>query len=73
VRKSYYVASKGDGLMKRYTIKFKYKDTISNYKWRTQSCSLYADNEYQAKQKCIELYGLGVDCEYEFINIEELG
>ena len=57
--------------MKRYTITFKYADAMSNYKWNTQSCSLYADSSYAARKKCIELYGLGFDCEYEIIDVTE--
>lgn len=57
--------------MNRYNITFKYADELSNYNWRTQQCSLYADSAYEARKKCIELYGLGVDCEYEIISIEE--
>lgn len=56
---------------KRYHIKFKYTDSLSNYEWREQECHLYAADVYQAKQKCIKLYGLGIDCEYEIISVEE--
>ena len=57
--------------MKRYSISFKYADAMSNFKWRTQHCSLYANNTIEAKRKCIELYGLGTDCEYEIISVAE--
>lgn len=57
--------------MTRYTIKFKYADSASGWKWRNQSCSLYADSPYEAEWKCIELYGLGRDCEYEIISVKE--
>ena len=56
---------------KRYHIKFKYADSLSNYEWRNQECHLYAVDVCQAKQKCIKLYGLGIDCEYEIISVEE--
>lgn len=57
--------------MKKYTIKFRYADSMSGWKWREQSCSLYAKSTYDAQRKCIEFYGLGQDCEYEIISIEE--
>ena len=58
--------------MKRYEISFKYADKMSNFEWRTQSCSLYANNPAEARRKCIELYGLGIDCEYEITSIKEV-
>lgn len=57
--------------MKRYTVKFRYADAMSGWKWRTQQCSVYANSERGAREECIELYGLGTDCEYEIISIEE--
>lgn len=57
--------------MKRYEIDFKYADEMSNYEWRDQSCSLYADNPEEAKKQCIKLYGLGVDCDYVITSIRE--
>ena len=56
---------------KRYHIRFRYADSLSNYEWRRQECHLYAVDAYSAKQKCIKLYGLGIDCEYEIISVEE--
>ena len=56
---------------KRYHIKFRYADSLSNYEWRKQECDLYAADANAAEQKCIKLYGLGVDCEYEIISVEE--
>lgn len=58
--------------MKHYNIEFKYADSLSNWEWRTQKCSLYADTEYSARQKCRELYGLGIDCEYEIVSVTEI-
>ena len=46
-------------------IKFKYKDKFSNWEWRYQSCGVSSLNE------CIELYGLGIDCEYEILEVKE--
>jgi hypothetical protein len=53
-----------------YKIKFKYADSMSNWEWRTQGCQLSALNEQDAIRKCKEIYGLGIDCEYEIISIE---
>lgn len=47
-------------------IKFKYADQYSNWEWRTQECIM------SSVEKCIETYGLGVDCEYEIISVEEI-
>lgn len=58
--------------MKRFTISFKYADSMSGFRWNTQSCLLYAENKASAISKCIKLYGLGVDCEYEIISVEEV-
>ena len=55
--------------MDRYTVKFKYADSLSNYEWRTQQCSVCVDSPYEARQKCIKLYGLGTDCEYEITDV----
>ena len=58
--------------MKRFEITFEYSDSTNNWEWSTQKCSLCADNEYLAKKKCIELYGLGIDCDYKIISIKEM-
>lgn len=58
--------------MNNYKIELKYADSMSNWEWRTQSCSVYADTEYQARQKCKELYGLGIDCEYEITSVTKM-
>ena len=47
-------------------IKFKYADSLSNWEWREQECTV------ESVQKCIELYGLGIDCEYEIISVEDV-
>lgn len=51
------------GLMR---IKFRYKDEMSNWQWREQECVV------RDIQECIELYGLGKDCEYEILDVEIL-
>ena len=50
--------------MKRIT--FKYADAMSNWQWRTQSCVV------SSVQECINIYGLGVDCDYEILSVEEI-
>lgn len=47
-------------------IKFKYADAMSNWEWREQECIVDSIKE------CEELYGLGIDCDYEIISIEEV-
>ena len=47
-------------------IKFRYKDKYTNGKWNEQECIVNSVKE------CKELYGLGIDCEYEIISIEKI-
>ena len=47
-------------------IVFEYADVLSQWKWRRQECVVSSVRE------CIRLYGLGVDCEYRIISIEEV-
>ena len=47
-------------------ITFKYRDQYSNGNWNEQTCIMSSVAE------CIEVYGLGVDCEYEIVSVEEL-
>ncbi len=47
-------------------IKFKYKDEYSNGEWKEQECIV------RSLKECKELYGLGIDCEYQIISIEEI-
>ena len=46
-------------------IKFRYRDEQSRGEWREQSCIMSSVKE------CIEIYGLGVDCDYEIVSVEE--
>lgn len=50
--------------MKKIT--FKYKDSLSRGEWRTQWCII------SSVEECIKIYGLGVDCEYEIISVEDV-
>lgn len=47
-------------------VKFKYRDELSNGQWREQECSV------SSVQECIRIYGLGVDCEYEILSVQEV-
>lgn len=58
--------------MKHYEVAFKYADAMSNWTWRAQKCSVVAKSEAEARVKCIQLYGLGVDCDYEIVSVKEL-
>ena len=50
--------------MKKIT--FKYADALSNWQWRTQSCTV------SSVEECIKIYGLGIDCEYEILEVEDV-
>lgn len=47
-------------------ITFRYADAMSNWEWRTQSCTVSSIEE------CKRIYGLGIDCEYEIIEVKEV-
>lgn len=46
-------------------IKFEYRDEMSNWEWREQECYM------SSVQECKKVYGLGVDCDYRIISVEE--
>lgn len=46
------------------TVTFRYADALSNWEWRTQSCTV------RSVEECKRLYGLGIDCDYEIICVE---
>lgn len=50
--------------MKRIT--FKYKDQHTRGEWKTQYCIV------RSVEECKRIYGLGKDCEYEILSIEEV-
>lgn len=58
--------------MKQYLIKFEYADALSGWQPREQKCALYAENATEARYKCIELYGLGIDCNYLIMEVKEI-
>ena len=45
---------------------FEYRDEWSKGEWNRQECIV------SSLKKCKEIYGLGVDCEYRIIKIEEV-
>lgn len=47
-------------------ITFIYKDKYTNGKWAEQEC------EVESVEQCKAIYGLGIDCEYEIINVEKV-
>ena len=46
-------------------ITFEYKDDMSHGEWRKQECVV------SSVEECKRIYGLGVDCEYRILKIEE--
>lgn len=47
-------------------VKFKYRDDYTHGEWREQECQV------SSLEECIRIYGLGEDCEYEIISVEEI-
>ena len=47
-------------------IVFEYRDEMSGWEWRRQECTM------SSLAQCIGWYGLGVDCEYRIISVEEV-
>ena len=48
-------------------IKFRYRDAMSNWKWRTQSCTV------SSVEECKRIYGLdNGDVKYEILEIKEI-
>jgi hypothetical protein len=47
-------------------IEFEYRDELSRGKWNKQSCVV------SSVEECKKIYGLGVDCEYRIISVEEV-
>lgn len=45
---------------------FEYKDAYTRGEWNRQECSVSSVAE------CKKLYGLGIDCEYRIISVEEV-
>lgn len=47
-------------------ITFEYRDEWSKGEWKQQQCIM------SSVEKCKEWYGLGIDCEYRIIKVEEV-
>ena len=47
-------------------IEFEYADAMSNWTWIKQSCRV------SSVEECKRIYGLGVDCEYNILLVEEI-
>ena len=50
----------------RFKITFEYRDEMSNWEWRLQECIMSSVAE------CKKVYGLGIDCEYRIIEVEQI-
>lgn len=48
------------------SITFRYRDVLSNWEWRTQHCVV------SSVEECVRIYGLGIDCEYEILEVKEI-
>ena len=58
--------------MRTYKVTFQYADSYSNWGWRDQYCEVCANNEREAEEKAILLYGLGLDCRYHIVSVVEV-
>jgi hypothetical protein len=47
-------------------VKFEYRDEMSKGEWNEQECVV------SSVQECKKIYGLGIDCEYRIISVEEV-
>lgn len=47
-------------------VEFEYKDRYTNGEWNKQSCIVSSVAE------CKKIYGLGIDCEYRIVKVEEV-
>lgn len=47
-------------------IEFEYKDRYTNGNWSKQECVM------KSVKECKEFYGLGIDCEYRILRVEEV-
>ena len=47
-------------------VTFGYRDDYTHGQWSTQTCVV------RSVEECIRIYGLGVDCEYRIISVEDV-
>ena len=52
--------------VKMVKVVFEYMDRYTNGEWRKQRCIV------ESVEKCKEIYGLGIDCDYRIISVEEV-
>ena len=45
---------------------FEYMDRYTNGEWNRQRCIV------EGVEECKEIYGLGIDCDYRIISVEEV-
>ena len=45
---------------------FEYMDRYTNGEWRKQRCIV------ESVEECKKIYGLGIDCGYRIISVEEM-
>ena len=45
---------------------FEYMDRYTNGEWNRQKCIV------ESVEECKEIYGLGIDCDYRIISVEEV-
>lgn len=57
--------------MRKYKVSFEYTYGFTN-KWYNNDCEVYANNEREAEEKVIALYGLGVDYRFHIVSIIEV-
>ena len=50
----------------RFRIVFEYCDEMSKGEWRRQECIMSSVAE------CKKVYGLGVDCDYRIVEVEQI-
>lgn len=49
-----------------FEIVFEYRDEMSNWEWRRQTCIM------SSVEECKKVYGLGVDCNYRIVSINKI-
>ena len=49
-----------------FNIEFEYRDRYNYPNWSRQSCTV------SSVEECKRIYGLGIDCEYKIISVEEV-
>ena len=47
-------------------IVFEYMDAYTNGRWNRQECIMHSVEE------CKKIYGLGIDCSYRIVSVEDL-